>query len=511
MPRRCQGRWHCLSYVTRQSVTIWEGQAQLKPIPRTGTGEMDPTLESDHGLNAGLNPQKMKQDQVGPTLSKKDQLEATLSKTSIPPTPAVDPPWGDTPPPPPRPSLVRIHNTPKGQNAHLSGSVASLLAQFQQNQQSQSWNASPKGTPAKGTPVKDTPKKDTPKKCEQMLSKKIVTPHKSAELPVKKQWTGSPSSDQGSETDCGRADKSKKKKKEPKSEPTMVTDLETEETEEQQEKCQQARKWKVELQVLKDYHESHNIFLHNLLEWGGCSHMGYLEPRISKPGTGFFIKSIKTWQLELEKQSQGIGHSVMSACHKLQKLKQMCGVKLSSLNNVCTEYLVKVFKYPGTRNRISTNAADGYGSTPMIGLYSLVEPYSIMHITTMQSRVVTLDDKKKSTSKCYCSFCDYVVQNHPSINNHFHTLLHLSLLCTIDGCFHIEHGCNNMWPHVGREHSIPSAHMAVPPLRKSKKKKWVIHQMLMAFGICAQHIFPDQSGGCPLQRCHTPSVVPNTG
>ena len=150
-------------------------------------------------------------------------------------------------------------------------------------------------------------------------------PDKSTELPVKKQQTGSPSSDRGSETNQGKTDKSKKKKKrknkEPKSEPTMATDSETEETEEQQEKCQQARKWKAELQVLKDYHESHNIFLHNLPERGGCSHMGYLESCISEPGAGFFIKSIKTWWLELEKQSQGIEYSVMSACHKLQKSK----------------------------------------------------------------------------------------------------------------------------------------------------------------------------------------------
>ena len=171
-------------------------------------------------------------------------------------------------------------------------------------------------------------------------------------------------------------------------------------------KCQWARKWKVELQVLKDYSESHNIFLHNLLEWCGCSHMGYLESRISEPGAGFFIKSIRTWQIELEKQSQGIGHSAMSAYHKLQKLEQMCGVKLSSLNNICTEYLVEVFKYPRTGNRIPTDAADGYGSMPMIGLYGLVQPYSIMHITTTQSRVMTQDRKKKLTSKCYCSLCD---------------------------------------------------------------------------------------------------------
>ena len=308
-----------------------------------------------------------------------------------------------------------------------------------------------------------------------MLAKKLLMPDKSTGPPVKKQQTGSPSSDRGSKTDHGKTDKSKKKKKrkkkEPKSEPTMATDSETEETEEQQEKCQWARKWKAELQVLKDYCESCNIFLHNLPEKGGCSHMGYLESCISEPGTGFFIKLFKTWWLELEKQSQGIGHSTMSARHKLQMLKQMYGVKLSTLNNVHAKYLVEVFKYPGTGNRISTDAEDRYGSMLMIGLYGLVEPYSIMRITTTQSGVMTKDGKKKSTFKCYCSLCDYVVQNHPSINNHFRTHLHLSLLCTINRCFHIEHGCNDMWLHIGREHGIPSTHMAVPPSRKSKKLK----------------------------------------
>ena len=114
-------------------------------------------------------------------------------------------------------------------------------------------------------------------------------------------------------------------------------------------------------------------------------------------------------------------------------------MKLSTLYNIRAEYLVEVFKYPGTGNRIPTDTEDGYGSTPMIGLYGLVEPYSITHITTTQSRVMTKDGKKKSTSKCYCSLCDYMVQNHPSINNHFCTHLHLSLLCTINECFHIEH------------------------------------------------------------------------
>ena len=86
------GQMALLSYVAQQSVTIWEGQAQLKLIPRTGTGEMDPILESDHGSNVGLNPQKLKWDQVGPTLSKKDQLEAMSSKTPTLPTPPRDPP-----------------------------------------------------------------------------------------------------------------------------------------------------------------------------------------------------------------------------------------------------------------------------------------------------------------------------------------------------------------------------------------------------------------------------------
>ena len=52
------GQMALLSYIARQRIAVWEGQAQLKPIPRTGTREMDPTLKSDHGSNAGLNPQK---------------------------------------------------------------------------------------------------------------------------------------------------------------------------------------------------------------------------------------------------------------------------------------------------------------------------------------------------------------------------------------------------------------------------------------------------------------------
>ena len=194
------GQMALLSYVAQQCIAVREGQAQLKSIPKTGTREMDPTLESDHGSNVGLNSQKLKLDQVGLTPSKKDQLEAQSSKTPTPPVLPQDPPRGDTLPPPPPPSLAKKHNTPKGQNAHPSSSVASLLAQLQQSQHSRLWNVSPKNTLTKNTPVKDvsakdTPKKDTPKKGEQTPAKKLLMPDKSAEPPIKKQRTSSPSSD----------------------------------------------------------------------------------------------------------------------------------------------------------------------------------------------------------------------------------------------------------------------------------------------------------------------------
>ena len=223
--------------------------------------------------------------------------------------------------------------------------------------------------------------------------------------------------------------------------------------------------------MLIRYRESHNIFLHNLPPWGSSSHIGYLESRIMEASSGFFIKSIKVWRHELETQSQGVGQNANAAWHRLLILESKAKERLSTMYNIQAEYLVEVFKYPGTEDRIPPDAPDGYGSTPMIGLYGLVNPYSITWITTTQSGLTTEDGEKKSTSKCYCSLCDYVVQNHPSVNNHFQTHLRLSLLCTIKGCFHIEHRCNNMWTHVTKEHGIPSAHAAVQPSRRSKKKK----------------------------------------
>ena len=86
------GQIALLSYVAQQSITIRKRQAQSKPISRTGTGEMDPTIESDQGPNVGLILQKAKWDQVGLMLLKKDLLEAKSSKTPILPLFSQNPP-----------------------------------------------------------------------------------------------------------------------------------------------------------------------------------------------------------------------------------------------------------------------------------------------------------------------------------------------------------------------------------------------------------------------------------
>ena len=90
---------------------------------------------------------------------------------------------------------------------------------------------------------------------------------------------------------------------------------------------------------------------------------------------------------------------------------------MSHTYGIHAKYLVEVFKYPGTGNCIQPESEDRYGMAQMISLYGLVEPYSIMRITNTQSGVAK-DGKKKSTSKCYCTMCKYVMQNHPSMNNH---------------------------------------------------------------------------------------------
>ena len=58
------------------------------------------------------------------------------------------------------------------------------------------------------------PVKDTPRKGEQMPAKRLLMPDKSAEPPIKKQQTGSPSSEQESKTDHDRAGEEQEKEKE---------------------------------------------------------------------------------------------------------------------------------------------------------------------------------------------------------------------------------------------------------------------------------------------------------
>ena len=104
--------------------------------------------------------------------------------------------------------------------------MATLMVQFEQ---SCSGGLSPKNTLTKDTPVKDKGRDAL------MPIKKTLMLNKTGEPLVKKQHTGSPSSEWESESEGGGAEKKKKKKKRKvKSNPVMVTDSEMEETEEQQ-------------------------------------------------------------------------------------------------------------------------------------------------------------------------------------------------------------------------------------------------------------------------------------
>ena len=456
----------------------------MKPTPGLGQGKVNPILESDHRSTSSKVSHPIPQGKMELIPSKKDQLEAEPLHSMLMSSLVQDlptPPKSITPLPPPLPTPVeKKHSTPIVKKIQLGSAMAAMMEQFQQ---SCLHNVSPmktlvknppvKNTPAKNTPFKDMPIKDTPAKGDPVPSKKVLTPDWSVEPPVKKQHTSSPSSEWESETDHGKGSKNKqkkKKKKKVKSDPIMVSDSEMEETEEQQEKRQWAKKWARELPELRLYCESHNIFLHDLPERNGGSHMGYLEGHIQDTDEGyFFIRLISNWRNELQKQSQGISLSASIMHRRLQTLKHMDKVKLSNIYGICTEYLMEVFKYPVMGNHIQSNSDDMYRMTQMIGLYSLVNPYYISRITTTQSGVIR-DGKKRSTSKCYCMVCDYVVQNHLSVNNHIRMHLHLSLLCTVDGCFTIKHGCADMWAHALKEHEITARQLAVPP-KKPKKKK----------------------------------------
>ena len=459
------GQMALLQYMTQQSIAIREGQVKMVLALRASTGDTDPTIKSDHSYTAPwlLRP---KPEQSVIALSIQDKKEAHSSKD-----------WGPPPPPLPPTLPAKEPHTPKGKDYHMSSSMAALMVQFQQCHDSQSRDVTPHGMLEKVLPMAPMAFSTLGKVASRHCPRRTLCRTPPLSHPSRSNGVARPAVTGGDDSEHGDVSKSKKKKKkkkekkERKSVATIASDSEADETEEQQEKCQRAKKWKHELQVLVQYWKSHNIFLHNLPLWGGSSHIGYLESCITEASSGFFIKSIKAWQHELETQSQDVGQNTDAAWCRLLILESKAKERLSTMYNVQAKYLVEVFKYPGTGDRIPPDAPDGYGSMPMIGLYGLVDLYSIMRITTTWSGLMTEDGEKQSTSKCYCSLCDYVVQNHLSINKHFRTHLHLSLLCTINGCFHIEHRCNNMWTHVTKEHGIPSAHVAVPPSRRSKKKK----------------------------------------
>ena len=158
------------------------------------------------------------------------------------------------------------------------------------------------------------------------------------------------------------------------------------------------------MEPLQLYYESHNIFLKALSARNGGSHVGYLETHLQDAGPSFFfIRSFEDWREELQKQSQGLGHSSVKLCCRLQMLERKEKLNLSHTYSICTKYLVEVFKCPGTGKHIPSDSDDGYGMTQMIGLYGLVKPYSIIRITTTQFRVVK--DGKKSSRRSVIAWC----------------------------------------------------------------------------------------------------------
>ena len=169
------GQMALLQYVTQQSVAIWEGQAKIVPALRAGTGDTNPTIESDHSYTASwLRRPKLEQWEITPCIQ--DKKEAHSSK--------------DLGPPPPPLPLAEEPHIPKGRGAHMSSSMAALMVQFQQHHDSWSREVTPHSMPEKvplmvpaafgtlgkvATP-KETPTKETPRKSEQTPSKKGLMP-----------------------------------------------------------------------------------------------------------------------------------------------------------------------------------------------------------------------------------------------------------------------------------------------------------------------------------------------
>ena len=115
------GQMALLQYMTQQSVAIREGQVKIVPALRAGTGDTDPTIESDHSYTA-LWPRRPKLEQWEIMPCVKDKKKAHSSKD-----------FG--PPPPPLPPAEEPH-IPKGRGARMSSLMAALMAQFQQHHDS---------------------------------------------------------------------------------------------------------------------------------------------------------------------------------------------------------------------------------------------------------------------------------------------------------------------------------------------------------------------------------------
>ena len=117
------GQMALLQYVTQQSIAIQEGQAKIVLALRAGTGDTNPTMESDHSYTAPQS-RRPKLEQWEIMLCIQDKKEAHSSKDL-------------GPPPPPLPPAEEPH-IPKGRDARMSSSMAALMVQFQQHHNSQS-------------------------------------------------------------------------------------------------------------------------------------------------------------------------------------------------------------------------------------------------------------------------------------------------------------------------------------------------------------------------------------
>ena len=117
------GQMALLQYVTQQSIAIQKSQAKIVPALRASTGDTDPTIESDHSYMAPRS-RRPKLEQSAIVQSVQDKKEAHSSKDL-------------GPPPPPLPPAEEPHTT-KGRDAHMSGLMAALMAQFQQRHDSRS-------------------------------------------------------------------------------------------------------------------------------------------------------------------------------------------------------------------------------------------------------------------------------------------------------------------------------------------------------------------------------------